>query len=114
MGADIEAHALRSHPSLLLEPAVGIPDERFCLEKSAESTDGEVLDMIELDLNSRDTEIQDLKAMAFNRERAEGVAAIENALDVAQERLKNFADLEEALSHQRDWQSERARHLQRI
>merc|ERR1712146_574561 len=64
------------HPFLLLrQTAIAVEDRPFSLEKSADLPASEVLDLIELELNGRDAEVQELKAMAFSRERAEGVAA---------------------------------------
>merc|ERR1711974_374684 len=94
--------------------ADSLEEQPFSLEGSGKAPVLETLDVIELELNGRDTEIQELKAMPFNRERAEGVAAIEEALTSVQGRLSGFSDLDEALSHQRCWQQERASHLKRI
>merc|ERR1712129_180763 len=112
---DGESSDLLEHPFLLLRRATAAMQEQpFCLDKSGQPPLSEILDDIELELNGRDEEVQELKAMAFTRVRAEGVAAIELALHSVQGRLSGFTDLETALSHQCEWQQERARHLQRI
>jgi hypothetical protein len=107
--------SILEHPFLLLQQTASAVESRpFSSESSAESLVAEALDLIELELTGRDTEIQELKAMPFNRERAEGVSAIELALTDVQGRMASFSDLDQASSHQCDWQQERARHLLRI
>jgi len=102
------------HPFLLLGVGSGAADKPFSLEEPKEAPASEVIDIIELELNVRDVEIQELRAMAFNRERAQGVSAVELDLSRIQGQLTGFENLDTASGHQRDWQHERARHLQRI
>eukprot|EP00929_Paragymnodinium_shiwhaense_P097313 TRINITY_DN59042_c0_g1_i2.p1 TRINITY_DN59042_c0_g1~~TRINITY_DN59042_c0_g1_i2.p1 ORF type:complete len:521 (-),score=169.89 TRINITY_DN59042_c0_g1_i2:38-1600(-) len=104
------------HPVLLLEPATAKEQasKPFGME-AEEMSPAEVLDAAELELTGRDLEVTEMKQMQFSRERQEGVAALEDALELVGQRLGSLPELEDpTLKGQRDWQQQRMSHLSRV
>lgn len=114
-GSSKGAHAVIEHGFLLVEPVSAEGHSQpFSLEAVSRASVAEELEIAELAINGRDAEIAEMKGMPFNRERAEGVAAVEGALKNLKSRFDEFSDLEQALSHQSHWLQERVSHLLRI
>lgn len=110
-----------SHPFLLLEPApADILGRALELEPPAAGADAaadsaEVVNLAELEIDGRDEEVAALKSLAFSRERAVGVQAVEEALAAVRDRLAGLEGvLDEAQAGRRMWQQERASHLLRV
>mmetsp|Transcript_11103 Transcript_11103/g.24481 ORF Transcript_11103/g.24481 Transcript_11103/m.24481 type:complete len:495 (-) Transcript_11103:99-1583(-) len=120
------------HPFLLLtKPAPsmlngGGKTARFVLDPDLHTAAAaEELEVAELELDCRESEVMELKEMTFSRERQAGVDNVEDRLQAIQERLKGLGEagevskddqsaLSETLAGQRWWQTERLGRLLRV
>mmetsp|Transcript_46888 Transcript_46888/g.121398 ORF Transcript_46888/g.121398 Transcript_46888/m.121398 type:complete len:478 (+) Transcript_46888:52-1485(+) len=115
--------ARRPHPVLLLEePQEAQGAVPFACDKPEAKED---LDCIALELDGRDLEIQELRALSFSRERQNGVMAVEDSIRAVEAQLgtdppkvaaegTEEAAAEAAAGHQRLWLRERCNHLLRV
>jgi len=87
----------------------------FAMEEPRTAEDaGEELEIAALEVDSRESDISELKGQPFSRERQLGVAKVEEAVLALEGRLEALSGLDETLAGQRLWLGERASHLRRV